>query len=48
MSLEKAMLSTVVALFVFPYLTLCKPDIYKMKDYDFKVTLKVALCAIST
>lgn len=27
------MLSTVVALFVFPYLTLCKPDIYTMKDY---------------
>lgn len=27
------MLSTVVALFVFLYLTLCKPDIYKMKDY---------------
>lgn len=31
------MLSTVVALFVFLYLTLCKPDIYKMKDYDFKL-----------
>lgn len=46
MSLEKSMLSTFVASFVFLYLMLCKPDIYKMKDYDFKVTLRVALCAI--
>lgn len=46
MSPRKSMLSTVVALFVFLYLTLRKLYIYKRKDF-FKVTLKVAFCAIS-
>lgn len=39
------MLSTVVALFVFLYLTLCKPDIHKMKDYT-SLTLPSGLLSV--